>query len=64
MICTFPRIVELNHSNCSKQLFGHTNETFEHVFNFRETRKYKGNEKKLSLFVPMESVPSDLTYKL
>ena len=64
MICTFPRIVELNHSNCSKQLFGHTSETFEHVFNFRKTQKYKGNEKKLSLFVPMESVPSDLMYKL
>ena len=64
IICTFPRIVELNHSNCSRQLFGHTNETFEHVFNFRETRKYKGNEKKLSLFVLKESVPSDLRYKL
>ena len=38
--------------------------TFEHVFDFRETRKYKGNEKKLSLFVPKESVPSNLRYKL
>ena len=31
---------------------------FEHVFDFRQTRKYKGKEKKLSLFVPKESVPS------
>ena len=34
------------------------------MFDFRETRKYKGNEKKLSLFVPKESVPSNLRYKL
>ena len=31
---------------------------FEHVFDFRETRKYKGNEKKCSLIVLKESVPS------
>ena len=44
-------------------MFGSINENFwicvfEHVIDFRETRKYKGNEKKLSLFLLKESVPS------
>ena len=57
MICTFPRILELNHSNCSRQLFGHTNGTFEQVFNFRETRKYKGNEKNSRSLFPRNLCP-------